>query len=355
MTHYFYFDQTNTKRGPVSEDQLRQLAAQGIIGLHTPMETDTGHKGVAGQIPGLFPNASQQTQAPPVNLFCTNCGNSVSAQAVGCMSCGVKPTGHKKFCRQCGAGIGSHEQVICTKCGASLASTFIPGAKQLAESVVSSSSLAITKKAFIGVIAIAVVGGLVWFVSGFFGGGGDDWRTALRNAQPGDFARYEVTIQSGLDTETGNFAFEVLANDGRIVRLRQTTRSPFEQRARIGGRTQTNEVEIDLSKPEEALWRLMLSQEDMPGDVRNARIDIERGRVTRETLSVAGQSFNCVVTESTIIMTTGNITVRVPIVEWTSRDAPITGSVKSEMRITDPDGGTIIITTTLAEFRKARR
>jgi len=52
--HFFYFDQTNQKRGPVSRKQLKELAARGIIGAHTPMETDTGHKGVAGQIPGLF-------------------------------------------------------------------------------------------------------------------------------------------------------------------------------------------------------------------------------------------------------------------------------------------------------------
>ncbi|MCL2710959.1 MAG: DUF4339 domain-containing protein [Planctomycetaceae bacterium] len=53
--NYFYLDQTNQKQGPVSEQQLKELAAQGIIGPQTPMETDTGHQGTAGQIPGLFP------------------------------------------------------------------------------------------------------------------------------------------------------------------------------------------------------------------------------------------------------------------------------------------------------------
>ena len=127
--NYFYFDQTNQKQGPVSEQQLKELAAQGIIGPHTPMETDTGHKGVAGQIPGLFPAASPPPPQPvsvpspaPKQLFCTNCGQPVSEQAVACMSCGAKPTGHRKFCRHCAAALNP-EQVVCVKCGAKVGTT----------------------------------------------------------------------------------------------------------------------------------------------------------------------------------------------------------------------------------------
>jgi hypothetical protein len=131
MANFFYYDQTNQKQGPVSEQQLKELAKQGVIGPHTPMVTDTGHKGVAGQIPGLFPAAPVQEPqpvpvplvAPPpppsVNLFCTNCGNSVSEKAVACMSCGAKPIGHKKFCRPCGVALNP-EQVVCIKCGSAL-------------------------------------------------------------------------------------------------------------------------------------------------------------------------------------------------------------------------------------------
>jgi len=35
------------------------------------------------------------------------------------MSCGASPTGHKKFCRQCGVGLNS-EQIVCIKCGTGL-------------------------------------------------------------------------------------------------------------------------------------------------------------------------------------------------------------------------------------------
>jgi len=64
----------------------------------------------------------QQTPPAPKQLFCTNCGNTVSEQAVACMSCGARPTGHKKFCRQCGVALNP-EQIVCIKCGAGLTAT----------------------------------------------------------------------------------------------------------------------------------------------------------------------------------------------------------------------------------------
>ena len=125
MPNFFYFDQSNQKLGPVTEEQLRELAAQGTITPQTPMETDTGHKGVAGQIPGLTfgtapPNPfAQSVPASPSAIHCTNCGKPVAENVVVCMSCGAKPVGHKKFCRSCGAAT-TPEQVVCLKCGVSL-------------------------------------------------------------------------------------------------------------------------------------------------------------------------------------------------------------------------------------------
>jgi hypothetical protein len=87
------------------------------------METDTGHKGTAGQIPGLFaappPFAPPVTTPPAASLFCTNCGAAVSEHAIACMSCGASPTGHKKFCRHCGVALNP-EQIVCIKCGAAV-------------------------------------------------------------------------------------------------------------------------------------------------------------------------------------------------------------------------------------------
>ena len=53
MANYFYIDANGQKQGPINDQLLQTLAAHGVINPHTPMETDTGHKGVAGQIPSL--------------------------------------------------------------------------------------------------------------------------------------------------------------------------------------------------------------------------------------------------------------------------------------------------------------
>lgn len=64
MPNFFYIDVNGNKRGPVSESQLRALAAQGIISPNTLLKTDTGHQGKAEQIPGLFATAPVQQPAP---------------------------------------------------------------------------------------------------------------------------------------------------------------------------------------------------------------------------------------------------------------------------------------------------
>ncbi|MCL2117838.1 MAG: NINE protein [Planctomycetaceae bacterium] len=127
MTNFFYTDANGQKQGPINDAQLKTLAAQGIVTPTTSLETESGHKGVASQIPGLFAAASSpfaqaasvQNTPTSANLFCTNCGNGVSEQAVACMSCGARPSGHKKFCRQCGVALNP-EQVVCVKCGSAI-------------------------------------------------------------------------------------------------------------------------------------------------------------------------------------------------------------------------------------------
>ena len=61
MPNFFYIDANGQKQGLFTAQQLQALATQGIISPQTPLETDTGHKGTAGQIPGLQFN----TTAPP--------------------------------------------------------------------------------------------------------------------------------------------------------------------------------------------------------------------------------------------------------------------------------------------------
>lgn len=58
MPNYFYTDTNGQKRGPVDDQQLQVLVDQRIITPHTPLETEAGVKGLAGQIPGLrFPSS----------------------------------------------------------------------------------------------------------------------------------------------------------------------------------------------------------------------------------------------------------------------------------------------------------
>jgi hypothetical protein len=61
MANWFYFDANGNKQGPITPQQLKALADRGIVSPGTAMETDTGKKGVAGQIPGLFAVAPPQT------------------------------------------------------------------------------------------------------------------------------------------------------------------------------------------------------------------------------------------------------------------------------------------------------
>ena len=54
----FFLTDANGQKHQINEQQLQALAAQGKITPNTPLETDTGHKGLAGQIPGLQFNAA---------------------------------------------------------------------------------------------------------------------------------------------------------------------------------------------------------------------------------------------------------------------------------------------------------
>lgn len=68
MANYFYLDASGRKQGPINDQQLRTLAAQGVITPQTQLETDSGHKGLANQIPGLnfpVPTTPQQNSSIP--------------------------------------------------------------------------------------------------------------------------------------------------------------------------------------------------------------------------------------------------------------------------------------------------
>ena len=67
MANFFYTDAKGQKH-LLTPAQVRALAARGIIKPDTPLESDNGHKGLAGQIRGLF--ASTEPQTEPQSLDC---------------------------------------------------------------------------------------------------------------------------------------------------------------------------------------------------------------------------------------------------------------------------------------------
>jgi len=63
MPNYFYTDASGLRQGPINDQQLHALAANGIIKHDTPLETDGGIRGLAGQISGLnFSNATSSSR-----------------------------------------------------------------------------------------------------------------------------------------------------------------------------------------------------------------------------------------------------------------------------------------------------
>jgi hypothetical protein len=62
MPNWFYTDANGQKQGLINDQQLKALAVQGIITPQTQLETESGHKGLAGQIKGLFPAVPPQVQ-----------------------------------------------------------------------------------------------------------------------------------------------------------------------------------------------------------------------------------------------------------------------------------------------------
>jgi len=253
MPNYFYTDANGRKQGPINDQSLQVLITQKEILPNTPLETESGHKGLAGQIPGLFPvgpppvpvppvgpspfTATPPTSAPPPppkELFCTNCGKPIAAQTTACMSCGAKPIGHKKFCRQCGVGMNS-EQVVCIRCGAKIATGFstvvenlsttaIPKARQMAESVLSSSNMEKVKNlprpTIIAGIAVAAVMGLFCLSWLFSSGSGPstlvgEWQVEDKNVEYREQARITL-FKDGTGIADNHEQFTWKVDSGRF-------------------------------------------------------------------------------------------------------------------------------------------
>jgi len=79
-TNYFFNDEDGIRRGPLTEQRIQTLIERGVITPMTPLETDTGHKAPAGQIPGLKFNVAVP---PPVVPIIPNSGTATVNKTLG--------------------------------------------------------------------------------------------------------------------------------------------------------------------------------------------------------------------------------------------------------------------------------
>jgi uncharacterized Tic20 family protein len=93
MPNFYYTDINGQKHGLVNDQQLKALVVRGIVTPNTPLETEGGHKGTAGQIPGLFAAApspfTQSTQGTPASA--ANVASPADIQPVSAELLGMKP------------------------------------------------------------------------------------------------------------------------------------------------------------------------------------------------------------------------------------------------------------------------
>ena len=73
-------------------------------------------------VAALTTDMSEPVFAVRTVFYCTNCGNLTPKRMKICVSCGAKPTGHRKYCRNCGIALNP-EQVVCVNCKANITDT----------------------------------------------------------------------------------------------------------------------------------------------------------------------------------------------------------------------------------------
>ena len=75
MSDIHYYDENGEKTGPVTLKELATLAHQGMVTPETPIETECGHHGIAGEISGLFDTDDTETPTPFHDQPDTECCN----------------------------------------------------------------------------------------------------------------------------------------------------------------------------------------------------------------------------------------------------------------------------------------
>ena len=276
MSTWHYYNENNEKTGPITSKELKQLVLSGTITQKTIVENSEGRIATAEELTGLtFPTTVQAIHSSALKqLFCTNCGKPVSEQAAACMSCGVKPAGHKKFCRQCGVGLNA-DQVVCVKCGTKVAAGYQDVVKNLSTSFMSrvkQGAMSIFEKIkkwlkLMGILVIVVfaVVGLATFANNIFA----TMMVYQFETKPGDWTEYEITVSRDSRKEKIKFKTDILSDDGKKLRLQMTVylSGPFGQMRDV-----KREFEIDRSKSKSKVIQSWLNGNmpvDMPANMRD--------------------------------------------------------------------------------------
>lgn len=133
-----------------------------------------------------------------------------------------------------------------------------------------------------------------------------------RGSRPGDWGRYDRTVESFGRAQRSSVLAATLANDGKKV----TSRATMTDKAT--GKQQSGEFAGDIGDTIEST---------LFSDVAlSAGGKIKRGAPVRETVVVAGHAFDCVVLSAT----ESNRGVVTEAKVWYSPDAPFLGMVKKE-------------------------
>ena len=306
MPNYFYFDQLNQKRGPVTEQQLQALATQGVIGPHTPLETEGGHKGMAGQIPGMQFNTAPHTPTSPTTQ---------AMPSSGFQSKGIAMT--------------------------AVAVLLVIGLLWLLYTFFMSSNPMIAA-----------------FKSLKYAKSGDRVKYEVAVSNPGGTEKFHVE-QKVISNDGKKVKIRTTITNpfgGEEEHEEEIDLSKWSK-----CRSYKDMIELALDELEEMPKEM---KEIAKKVLEKSDLKVTTGKKSRSTMSVAGSSFNCAVVPYNISASYDNVSFSVQDIRtWTAKNVPLGGLVKAEWEISFPyfdwrkdkvTTGNIGITITLSEYSSSR-
>jgi hypothetical protein len=140
----------------------------------------------------------------------------------------------------------------------------------------------------------------------------------FKSAKEGDWAEYKVAaISMGSPLDDIKLKWTVAANDGMVVTVKKTA---IDGKNEIPG----PEIKIDLSQPYNPAVTAGL-----PAD---AATTIEKLETGKEKIKAGGKEHDCTWTKYKVTGSFMGMDTESELKVWTSKDAPLSGMVKLEMK-----------------------